>query len=335
MAEPRPLCDAYPKLSEALEWPRLCTLPTPVEPLAGLSDRAFVKRDDQTHPVYGGNKLRKLELIASEIRRQQATEVITFGGTGTNAGVATAMVCQELGVDCQVLTFDQPPSPTVDKNQALMRHFGARLVQVGPIWAAALAWQLHPRRLSRRSYFLFAGCSNPIATLAYVNAAFELRVQVERGECPEPAEIIVAAGTAATLAGLTLGCALAGLSARVVGVRVAPARVGPVASCTTQVVTRMMHECRARLAAQHPELAHLSLPEPILLDAFYGDGYGISSAESDNAIARASRAGLELEQTYSGKAFAAFLSRLSQTPGPLLFWNTYNSRPTPYAPTQP
>jgi D-cysteine desulfhydrase len=327
------LCDAYPKLAEALDWRPLCTLPTAVEPIAELGERAFVKRDDQTHPIYGGNKLRKLELIAGEIRRRRATEVITFGGTGTNAGVATAMVCQQLGVRCQVLTFDQPPSPTVDKNQALMRHFGARLVPLGPLWAAALAWQLHPQHLSRHTYFLFAGCSNPVATFGYVNAAFELRRQIERGECPEPTEIIVAASTAATLAGLTLGCALAGLSSRVVGVRVAPDRVGPVASCTTQVVTRMMHECRERLANLHPEVASVDLPEPTLLDEFYGAGYGIQSTAGDNAITRAAASGLDLEQTYSGKAFAAFLSRLQRAPGPLMFWNTYNSRPTPDAPT--
>lgn len=324
-----PLFNACPALAQRLSPLPLCTLPTPVQRLPAAGPDAWIKRDDLTHPQYGGNKLRKLEFIAAELRARHTRRVYTFGATGTNAGVAAALVCRDLGIACTVFTFDQPDSPTVRKNQALMRHYGARLVHIGPLWRTALAWYMHPRRLDPRSYFLFAGCSNPVATFAYINAAFELRDQIARGECPPPAEIVVAAGSAATLAGLTLGCALAGLPTRVIGVRVAPARVGPFDACTAGVVTTMMQRARRLIAAVDPATADRPLPAVDLRDDWYGNGYGEPSAAGDRATATAAADGVTLEPTYSAKAFAAFLERRAAGVAPVLFWDTYSSRPLP------
>lgn len=324
-----PLFDAFPALAGQLSPVPLCTLPTPVQPLPAAGAGAWIKRDDLSHPQYGGNKLRKLEFIAAELQARRARRVYTFGATGTNAGVAAALVCRELGIACTVFTFDQPDSPTVRKNQALMRHYGARLVHVGALWRTALAWYAHPRRLDPRSYFLFAGCSNPVATFGYVNAAYELRAQAARGECPVPAEIVVAAGSAATLAGLTLGCALAGLPTRVVGVRVAPAKVGPFDACTPVVVTGMMRAALSVLADADPARRGFPLPAADLRDDWYGDGYGVPTAAGEAATRIAAADGIALEPTYSAKAFAAFLDRLPVAGGPVLFWNTYSSRPLP------
>lgn len=324
-----PLFGRFPALQATLAPLPLCGLPTPVQAMPAIAGHAWIKRDDLTHPEYGGNKLRKLEFIAGEMRARGARRVYTFGATGTNAGVAAAMVCRQLGIACTVLTFDQPASATVAKNRQLMDHYGAHRVHTGSLFATALAWYVHPRRLDPHSYFLFAGCSNPVATFGHVNAAFELKTQIARGECPEPEEIVVAAGSAATLAGLTLGCRLAGLRSRVTGIRVAPARVGPFAACTPGVVTAMMRRAAQTLARACPEETLPPWPDVELRDDWYGPGYGVTTPAADLAIARAAAAGIPLEQTYSGKAFAAFLDHLDRTRGPVLFWNTYSSRPSP------
>ncbi|MFP5384341.1 MAG: 1-aminocyclopropane-1-carboxylate deaminase/D-cysteine desulfhydrase [Gammaproteobacteria bacterium] len=326
-----PLFDACPALADQLAPRALCDLPTPVQPLPAAGQVAWIKRDDLTHPQYGGNKMRKLEFVAAELQARHVRRVYTFGATGTNAGVAAALLCRELGIHCTVFTFDQPDSPTVRKNQSLMKHYGAELVHTGALWRTALTWYMHPRRLDPRSYFLFAGCSNPVATFGYVNAAFELRAQVSLGECPMPAEIVVAAGSAATLAGLTLGCALAGLPTRVVGVRVAPAKVGPFDACTAGVTRKMMAQALATLAAADSTFTGVHVPDVDLRDDWYGDGYGVPTLAGDAATRIAASDGIPLEPTYSAKAFAAFLDRLASVNGPVLFWNTYSSRALPEA----
>ncbi len=308
----------------------LCSLPTPVErlPIGGASSasNAWIKRDDVTHVEYGGNKVRKLEFVAAEMLRRRARRAIMFGAMGTNAGVAAAMVCRQLGIACTVLTFDQPPAPSVAKNQALMRGYGAEVVHAGSLFATALRWYAHPRRLDPRAYFLFAGCSNPVATFGYVNAALELRAQIDAGLCPAPAEIVVAAGSAATLAGLTLGCAFARMDCRVIGVRVTPARVGPFAVCTPGVVRAMMTTCRDTVVRHCGRAASVDFPAPVLVDDWYGDGYGVPTQASTAAIDEGARAGVALDVTYTGKAYAAFQARVAATTNPVLFWNTLSSR---------
>ena len=55
---------AYPALVRHIPWKSLGDLPTPVEELGstlGLPEgMLWVKRDDLTSPIYGGNKVRKL-----------------------------------------------------------------------------------------------------------------------------------------------------------------------------------------------------------------------------------------------------------------------------------
>jgi 1-aminocyclopropane-1-carboxylate deaminase/D-cysteine desulfhydrase-like pyridoxal-dependent ACC family enzyme len=317
-----PLFDAYPHLEEQLSPLQICELPTPVEALPGLGARAWIKRDDLTHSVYGGNKMRKLELVGAAILRRRARRVFTFGATGTNSGVATALFCQQHGIQCTLFTFPQPPSAVVSANQKLLQRYAVRQIPCASLLAAAVAWHIHPRRLDPRSHFVFAGCSDPVSVFGYVNAAFELRQQVRRGECPEPAEIVVAAGSAATLAGLTLGCAAAGLASRVIGVRVAPSRAGPFAACTPGTVRALMRRAN-RLLHEQP------LPAVDLRDDWYGQGYGYASSATAAAMEQAAQLGLNLEATYTGKAFAAFLERLACAAGPVLFWNTFNSRRAP------
>jgi D-cysteine desulfhydrase len=61
---------------------------------------------------------------------------------------------------------------------------------------------------------------------------------------------------------------------------------------------------------------------------FFGDGYGVSNAATGEAVATAAeQLELALESTYTGKAMAALLHDLrAGCHGPMLFWNTYNSR---------
>lgn len=131
------------------------------------------------------------------------------------------------------------------------------------------------------------------------------------------------------LAGSTLGCALAGLKTRVIGVRVAPSHVGPFDACTVAVVTTMMRKAQRQIASTYPQVGAHALPAVILRDDWYGAGYGASSSAGDQAMQRAQAAGITLEQTYSAKAFAAFSARCAETSAPLLFWHTYSSRPLP------
>lgn len=323
----RPLFDWAPQLRERLPWQALASLPTPVEALP-MAPNAWIKRDDISHPEYGGNKIRKLEFIVAEALAQGANRIITFGATGTNHGVATAMMCQRVGLACEILLFDQPDSATVRRNQQMMRHYGATLHYCGSLAATVARFYLHPGRLRRNSYFLFAGGSNVAGTLGFVNAAMEIRDQIHSKQLPQISHIVCPVGSSATLAGLTLGFQWLRMPVQVVGVRVAPSHLGPFAACTTDSVARLMRQTH-RVTQQ---LTGRSLPEPdapLLLDEYFGVGYGEASPAGCAAQRAFAQAGFTLEQTYSAKAAACFLDVVAREVTPVLFWHTFNSRPGP------
>ena len=87
-----PLFDIYPQLAALLQPLALCNLPSPVEALPVLGAQAWVKRDDAIHPRYGGNKMRKLEFVASELLRKGIRHVYSQGGTICTPAVSRKMM---------------------------------------------------------------------------------------------------------------------------------------------------------------------------------------------------------------------------------------------------
>lgn len=333
-----PLFDVYPSLEGKVAYEPLASLPTPVEPLEKLAlgkGNAWIKRDDLTHHEYGGNKIRKLDFIIAEAKQQGKKRIVTFGAIGTNHGVATAMMCQQQDLACTVYLFDQPISKTVQQNLQLMQHYGAELVYCGSLFATVLRYYLNRYRLDKQNYFLFAGGSNIAGTLGFVNAALELKEQINRCEIPEPDVIICPVGSSATLAGLTIGCQLAGLNTKVKGIRVAPARLGPFPACTTGTVSALMKQTQHYLDSVGVT-AKAKWKKPILINDYYGEGYGVATRPGELAQLVMLKQGIKVEQTYTAKAVAAFFDELETNTGNVLYWHTYNSQDmTPIVETVP
>jgi D-cysteine desulfhydrase len=242
----RPLFDYYPALENSVPWIELANLPTPVEaldlhdPVSSRAHKLWIKRDDKTSDLYGGNKVRKLEFVLAQAIQQGKKELATFGATGTNHGVATALFCQQQGINCKILLFDQPVTEAVQNNLRLMQQFGAQLEYAGTMFRTVLRFYWDRLLHGKTAYYLFAGGSNVAGCIGFVNAAFELREQIEQGQAPEPDLIYCPVGSTSTAAGLALGCQLAGLKSRVIGVRVAPSRLGIFPACTTGTVHALM-----------------------------------------------------------------------------------------------
>jgi D-cysteine desulfhydrase len=308
----------------------LTQLPTPVEPLAleGLPEGVlWVKRDDRTSAVYGGNKARKLEFVLGAAQADRCRRLVTTGGIGTHHGLATAIFARQLGLATTLVLVPQPVTDHVREQLRAMQAFGAEILGARGVLGAALQVI---RALARswlrgeRPLLVPTGGSSALGDVGFVSAAFELAEQVEAGLLPEPAEIYVPVGSGGTLAGLVLGAQLAGLRSRIVGVLVTdilppgPQRLARLANATLALLRRHDASLPAtRVEASAFEITHAQL----------GAGYGSATAAGEDAAARASRAGLALEQTYTAKCLAEIVARLGdgRARAPVLFWNTYNS----------
>ncbi|HPO45251.1 MAG TPA: pyridoxal-phosphate dependent enzyme [Spirochaetota bacterium] len=325
-----PIFREYPGLGERLPRIPLGAFPTPVRKLECLDcDNLWVKRDDLSAAAYGGNKVRKLEFILGEAKRLGKRDVVTIGGIGTNHGLATAIYCKKLGIKCTLLLFEQPVTSYVKRNLLLYRYFGARTIFTGSLPKTVLAYFLTHRLFHPAAHYVFAGGSDVYGTVGFVNAAFELRRQVEEGLMPEPTLIVCPLGSNGTLAGLALGVRLAGLRARVTGVRVTAPYLGPIPASTPGAVSNLMAQTLRFLRRADSGVPAVSVEAPEVLDDYFGDGYGCPTAACCEAIdIMKIKEGLDLEPTYTGKTFAAVVDMVRQSrtrDEVVLYWHTYNS----------
>lgn len=294
--------DALPRVD-------LIQRPSPVECHRDLCEalrapHLYIKREDRLTSVMGGNKVRKLEFILADARKEGADTLLTIGGIGSQHNAATAFYGRALGLKSILSFFYHPYNLRLLKNVAVClaycdellysRSFAEALVR---LWLAAR----RARRRGGRPYLIPPGGSSAVGTLGYVEAAFELKEQIEAGACPTPNFVCTAAGSAGTAAGLFLGLKLAGLSSEVMAIPVVPSAV-----CNERIIRRLAARTFRLLEAA----AGRPIPEPDLsagmrVFPFYlGRGYAFPSEDAGRMIRLVYRhARLKLEPTYTAKAF--------------------------------
>ena len=331
-----PLFERYPSLVARISHVRLAVLPTPVEALTRLGSilgaaQLYVKRDDLSGETYGGNKVRKLELLLAAALEDNARAVLTFGAAGSNHALATTLYAKQLGLESISMLVPQHNAYAVRRNLLMGHHVGARLCLCPTVEAiAAAAREIsseHIKRYGRVPHVIPAGGSSPLGSISFVSAALELKKQVDAGDLPEPDALYVASGTMGTWVGLLLGLRVAGLKTRVEAIRVTGGEFTSEAGGR-----KLFHATNALLHEEDGAFPLVDFPERhfVLRDEFLGEEYALYTREGVEAVTRAKEeAGLKLEGSYTGKAFAAFLADAAS--GALdgkvaLFWNTYNGR---------
>lgn len=320
----------YPELGRKLPYIDLGVFPTPVHPLEHLCiENLWIKRDDQSSPVYGGNKIRKLAFILAEARQRKIRHLITLGGIGTNHGLASAIFSLQLGIRCTLLLYRQPVTSNVKLVLLLLAKYKARLAYQKSLGRTLASYYILYRFRYPTAYFLYPGGSSALGTIGYVDAALELKDQIDQGILPEPEVIFCPLGSGGSLAGLALGLQLAGINARVVGVRVIASHLGPFQACTPNTVAGQIKHTYTYLKKRCRDLPEIELKVPVILDNFFGKGYGMPTEAGSNAYhLMKAKEGILLDPTYTAKTFAAVLDYCRsrrRDRRPVLYWHTYNS----------
>jgi len=130
-------------------------------------------------------------------------------------------------------------------------------------------------------------------------------------------------GSGGTAAGLLLGFAVAGIDIPVVGARVGPRffasryRVLALARQTAGLIERLTGASLPAVDRKRLRIAH----------HVYGGAYGRPLAVATEAAELLHDAtGIQLDATYSAKAFVAALDEARDARGPTLFWLTFDAR---------
>jgi D-cysteine desulfhydrase len=297
--------------------------PTLIEPMPRLRDmlgggpRLLIKRDDAIAFGFGGNKVRKLAFVGARAQADGADTLITAGGIQSNHARVTAATAAKLGMRAVLVANGaEPERPTA--NALLDGLLGAEVVHVPSREDRVpkiLEIAARLRADGRHPFAIPIGASTPLGALGYALAVAELSDQ------DRPPDVIVhSSSSGGTQAGLVAGCRLLGLQTRVLGISADE----PAAVLQAQV--RAIVSGIADLLDMDPhKLARGTAIE--IDDRFVGDGYGIPTDGSREAIELTARTeAIFLDPTYTAKAMAALIAYVRQQKfvenQTVLFWHT-------------
>ena len=293
---------------------RLVHLPTPLEKMPNLTrmlkgPQLWVKREDCTGLVFGGNKERKAEFALGDALNKKADVVITTGPIQSNHSRATAAAARKLGLKIILVLTGQEPS-IYDGNLLLNRLLGAEIRFLGnkqpkmdrTQFMENIAADL--RKKGHTPYVIPAGASYPPGATAYVNAMLELLEQAQESGFKID-WIVHGAGSGGTQAGLVLANKALGSKVNVLGICAEPHLRDRLVDETVRIANDTAKLLDLKIAVKAEDVA--------MTEEYAGEAYEKPTPEAVNAIKLVAQTeGILLDPIYTGRAMAALIKLIKK-----------------------
>ncbi len=295
---------------------KLGDFPTPIDRVETPHGALWVKREDLASPIYGGNKVRRLEGIFDEARAAGKSRLVTLGAVGSHHVLATAIYGAREGFTVEAYLVAQPRTSFARENIvcALAHGLVAHAVPMPLLVRAPL------RALRKKdAFYIPLGGSSLAGALACANIARELPADGDAYDW-----VVTACGSGGTAAGIAAGLALRAAQGERVRTRVLAVVIADPAFAIP-VRTKVLASRAARALGATPRAAR----ERLVFDRReLGRGYGYGTERGAQAGEMARALGLAVEPTYTEKSFAAALALQQREPDArILFLQT--RAPTP------
>lgn len=323
------------KLMENIPRFRKGFFPTPFHHLDNLSKdygyNIFAKREDLSGPSnFGGNKVRKLELIFADALEKGYDTMISMGAYQTNSAMEFCQFCCLANIKPIVYLADihDIGLPTdhddISGNMRLMTMMGAEIHYVakdpnmeGPL--VGTLWEKVYRQMDERKAVLEAtghkvrcvpsGCATDESLVSFVWAFSELMEQSAAAGVKLD-YIFHSNGTGGSLPGMIAAKYLMGSDVEIISMCNGSCSKKEDL-CNQAEMVRRVHVVFDHLGIEAPDdewiYAQIHYDED-----YYGKDYGEPTEEATNAmLTMASREGLFTDSVYTGKCVAGMLDYMS------------------------
>ncbi len=327
-----PLFEYYPSIQSHVPYISLGSFPTPVIRLDNLSKylsvpSIWMKRDDISGVIYGGNKVRKLEFVFGKVIDRGYKKILAYGSIGSNFTIACCMYGKEINIPVDLVLYKTSLTDSVIHNYKLNQRLSGSMSIYSSI--SGVVYGILKRMVSSlNTYYLMPpGGSSPQSALGYINAMFELYDQIKNGEIPMPDYIFLPVGTGGTLIGLLIGKVILKIPVKIIGISV----VDKILTSQTILKIQIYRVVRYFNRISGYNLSSDKVIKELNIDYnFLGRGYTYPTESGVNAIdLLKTHEGISLDTSYTGKAMAGMLYYIQSSIKPdsnVLFWNTLNSR---------
>ncbi len=277
----------------------LAQIPTPLQEIKFEGKNFLIKRDDLTGCELSGNKIRKLEYIIEDAKREKADIIFTCGGDQSNHARATTIAAKKIGLNTKLFLWGKENS-NVNGNLFLNKMFGAEIKYLNKADYDKVNDIMFEERIAllkknKNAYVLPEGGSTTLGIWGYINFFGELKKQINLSNIDS---IVAASGSGGTAAGMLVGAALNKLNVKIVAVNVL---------YNKEEIKKKILQLAEGCILDYKLKCKINPDNLIILDGYSREGYKNITQSKIKLIRKfAAETGILFDPAYTGKAFYAF-----------------------------
>jgi D-cysteine desulfhydrase len=277
----------------------LAQLPTPLEKIKFHSKEFLIKRDDYTGSDFMGNKIRKLEYLLFEAKKEKADIIFTCGGDQSNHARATTSAAAKLGIKTRLYLWGKEKKQA-DGNLFLNKMYGAEIVYLNKNEFLNIDDIMTDERTKlvkqgKRVYVIPAGGSSTLGIWGYISFIDELKKQIDFKKIYG---IFSACGSGGTAAGLIVGASVNKLKIKIYAVNVLFSKED-IKKKILRLAEGAVLDYKLQCSINESNLE--------IIDGYSTEGYKNISDKKLKVITEFARnTGILLDPAYTGKALCAY-----------------------------
>lgn len=277
----------------------LANIPTPVEIHKFNNHKFIIKRDDLTGMELSGNKIRKLEFLIYQAKKEKADLVFTDGGEQSNHARAAVIAAAKAGIKSKLFLWGTDRT-IADGNLFLDKIFGAEIsfltkkdfLRVNDIMFNE---RMKLVKKGKNVYVIPEGGSTTLGIWGYVSFMQEINGQIDLKKI---SGITSACGSGGTAAGLLVGAALLKSKLKIYAVNVLYPR---------EIIKKKILQLAEGCILDYKLPCELDEKNLEIIDGYSTEGYKNISDDKISLIKQlAVSTGILLDPAYTGKAFNAY-----------------------------
>jgi D-cysteine desulfhydrase len=278
---------------------KLANIPTPLQTVNFDGKSFLIKRDDLTGVELSGNKVRKLEYLIYQAKKEKADVIFTDGGDQSNHARATVIAASSAGIKSKLFLWGKDKSGA-DGNLFLDKFYGADISYLNKKEFSKVNDIMFEERTKlfkkgKDAYVIPEGGSTTLGIWGYISFINELKEQINLNKLEG---ITVAAGSGGTAAGLLAGAALLNLKLKIYAVNVL---------YSENDIKRKILQLAEGCVLDYKLPCKIDESNLKLLNGYSNEGYKKITGDKLDLIKRFARSsGMLLDPAYTGKAFTAY-----------------------------
>ncbi len=277
----------------------LANIPTPITEIQFEGKSFLVKRDDLTGVELSGNKVRKLEYLIAQAKKEKAEIVFTTGGDQSNHARATATAAAKAGIKSKLFLWGND-SAKANGNLFIDKFLGAEISfldknnfeNVNQIMFEERAELLEK---GKKVFVIPEGGSTTLGIWGYISFMEEIKNQIDLKNIEG---IVAACGSGGTAAGMLAGASLLNIDIKIFAVNVLYPK---------ETIKKKILDLAEGCVLDYQLPCKLKRDNLEIMDGYSEEGYKNITKEKLELIKRFARqTGIILDPAYSGKAFTAY-----------------------------